>query len=128
MTKQEFAENLARKTGISKAKSLDVIDAIFSTGPGQGIIAIELDAGRDLTITGFGTFKTRWTKARMGRNPQTGESIHIAARNSVSFRAGKGLKNRVRDSAASEATPAPAPTIEAVRSSLFDRAGAPKAY
>ncbi len=127
MTKQEFAEKLARKTGISKAKSLDVIDAIFSTGPGQGIIAIELDAGRDLTITGFGTFKTRWTKARMGRNPQTGESIHIAARNSVSFRAGKGLKNRVRDSAASEATPAPAPP-ETIRPSMFDRSGAPTTY
>ncbi len=97
MTKQEFAEKLAGKTDISKAKAMDVIDAIFSTKPGQGIVAVELDGGRDFTITGFGTFKTRRTKARMGRNPQTGATIHIAARNSVSFRAGKGLKDRVRD-------------------------------
>lgn len=97
MTKQEFAEKLARKTGTSKAAAMDCIDAIFSTKPGHGIIAVELDGGRDFTITGFGTFKTRRTKARMGRNPQTGATIHIAARNSVSFRAGKGLKDRVRE-------------------------------
>ncbi len=97
MTKQEFAEKLARKTGTSKAAAMECIDAIFSTKPGHGIIAVELDGGRDFTITGFGTFKTRRTKARMGRNPQTGATIHIAARNSVSFRAGKGLKDRVRE-------------------------------
>lgn len=96
MTKQEFAEKLARKTDLSKAKAMEVIDAVFSTKSGQGVIATELDAGRDMTITGFGTFKTRRTKARKGRNPQTGQEIMIQARNSVSFRAGKGLKERVR--------------------------------
>ena len=96
MTKQDFAEKLAKKTDLSKAKAMDVIDAIFSTKAGEGIIAVELDAGRDFTITGFGTFKTRKTKARKGRNPQTGKEITIAARRSVSFRAGKGLKERIR--------------------------------
>jgi DNA-binding protein HU-beta len=96
VTKQDFADKLAKKTDISKAKAMDVIDAIFSTKAREGIIATELDAGRDFTITGFGTFKTRNTKARKGRNPQTGQEITIAARKSVSFRAGKGLKERVR--------------------------------
>ncbi|MFO7587530.1 MAG: HU family DNA-binding protein [Gemmatimonadota bacterium] len=96
MTKQDFAEKLAKKTDLSKAKAMDVIDAIFSTKSREGIIATELDGGRDFTITGFGTFKTRRTKARKGRNPQTGKEIMIAARKSVSFRAGKGLKERVR--------------------------------
>jgi DNA-binding protein HU-beta len=96
VTKQDFAEKLAKKTDLSKAKAMDVIDAIFSTKAGEGIIAVELDAGRDFTITGFGTFKTRKTKARKGRNPQTGKEITIAARRSVSFRAGKGLKERIR--------------------------------
>jgi DNA-binding protein HU-beta len=76
---------------------MEVIDCIFSTKPREGIIATQLDAGNDVTITGFGTFKTRRTKARKGRNPQTGAEIMIAARNSVSFRAGKGLKDRVRE-------------------------------
>ena len=97
MTKQEFAEKLAGEVDISKSKAMDVIDAIFSTDAGKGIIAVELDADRDFTITGFGTFKTRQMKARMGRNPQTGEKIQIPARKSVSFRAGKGLKERVRE-------------------------------
>lgn len=128
MTKQDFAEKLAGKTGISKAKAIEVIDTIFSTKPGHGIIAVELDAGRDMTITGFGTFKTRWTKARMGRNPQTGEAIHIAARNSVSFRAGKGLKSRVADLASSD-TPAPAaPQLEADRTSILDRIRSPATF
>ena len=97
MTKQEFAEKLADQVDISKAKANDVIDAIFSTKSREGIIATELDGDRDFTITGFGTFKTRRMKARMGRNPQTGEKIQIPARKSVSFRAGKGLKERVRE-------------------------------
>jgi DNA-binding protein HU-beta len=97
VTKQDFAEKLAKQTDISKAKAMDVIDAVFSTKPREGIIAIELDAGRDFTVTGFGTFKTRKTKERKGRNPQTGQEITIAARKSVSFRAGKGLKERVKE-------------------------------
>ena len=97
MTKQEFADKLADKTDISKSKAMDVIDAIFSTKSREGIIAVELDNNRDFTITGFGTFKTRQMKSRMGRNPQTGAKIQIPARKSVSFRAGKGLKERVRD-------------------------------
>lgn len=97
MTKDEFAEKLANKCDLSKSKAAEVIDTIFSTKDREGIIAIELDAGRDFTITGFGTFKTKRTKARKGRNPQTGEEIMISARNSVSFKAGQGLKDRVRE-------------------------------
>jgi len=104
MTKQEFAEKLAGKAGISKATALQAIDCIFSTKAGEGIIATELDAGRNMTVTGFGTFTTRHSKARRGRNPQTGQSIMIAARTSPSFRGGKGLKARVAD-----VPPQPAP-------------------
>lgn len=96
MTKDAFAEKLARKTGLSKAKAKDVIDAIFSTDARQGIIATELDAGRNFTITGFGTFGTRRRKARRGRNPQTGQPISIPAMTVPTFRSGKGLKERVR--------------------------------
>lgn len=96
MTKDEFAEKLAKKTDVSKSKAKDIIDAIFATDPRQGIIATELDSGRDFTITGFGTFGTRRRKARMGRNPQTGDQIRIPAMNVPTFRAGKGLKERVR--------------------------------
>ncbi len=96
MTKDEFAAKLAGKTGVTKAKAAETINAIFSTDSGKGIIAVELDAGRDFTITGFGTFGTRNRKARMGRNPQTGSPIHIPAMTVPTFRSGKGLKDRVR--------------------------------
>ncbi len=109
MTKQEFAEKLAAEAGISKATALQAIDCIFSTKAGEGIIATELDAGRRLTVTGFGTFTTRHSKARRGRNPQTGEPIMIAARNSPSFHGSKGLKSRLADMLPKEA---PAPVTE----------------
>ena len=95
MTKDEFAEKLANKCELSKTKAVEVLDAIFSTKPGEGIIATELDAGRDLTIVGFGGWRTRKAKARKGRNPQTGDEITIQARTVVSFKAGQGLKDRV---------------------------------
>jgi len=96
MTKDDFAAKLADRTDLSKAKARDVIDCIFSTDTGHGIIAVELDAGRDVTITGFGTFATRRRKQRQGRNPQTGATITIPAMTVPTFKAGKGLKDRVR--------------------------------
>lgn len=97
MNKDDFAAKLAKQTDLTKGKARDVIDAIFSTDDREGIIAIELDAGRDFTITGFGTFGTRRRKARDGRNPRTGETIRIPAMTVPTFKAGKGLKDRVRD-------------------------------
>ena len=97
MTKDEFAEELAKKCELSKANAMEIIDTIFSTKGKEGIIATELDAGREFGLVGFGSFRTRKTKARKGRNPQTGKEIMIKARKVVSFRAGQGLKDRVRE-------------------------------
>src|SRR5688572_9255447 len=52
MNKGEMAAKLATKTGLSKAKSLEVINAIFSAEKGEGIIAVELDGGRKVVIPG----------------------------------------------------------------------------
>lgn len=95
MNKTEMAEKLAAKSDLSKTAATDVINTIFGTDPGSGIIAIELDAGRDVTITGFGTFSTKRRSARKGRNPATGEEITIPAKTYPTFKAGKGLKDRV---------------------------------
>ena len=97
MTKQEMAAKLARKTGISVTKANEVVSAIFDATPGKGIIAVELDAGKKVTIPGFGTFGTRNRKARTGRNPATGAEITIPARKYPYFRPGKTLKDRVED-------------------------------
>jgi len=95
MNKTELAEKLATKTGLSRAKAAEVVNAIFSTDSGEGIIAVELDAGRKVQITGFGTFETRQRAERKGVNPGTGETITIPKRKYAAFKTGKGLKERV---------------------------------
>jgi DNA-binding protein HU-beta len=90
-----MAAKLAKQTGLTQAKATEVLDAIFSTDAGSGIIAIELDADREVTIPGFGKFETRRRAARQGRNPATGETIEIAAKKSAAFKPAKGLKDRV---------------------------------
>ena len=95
MNKTEIIEKVAKKTGLTKKDTAAAVDAIFSTAPKDGIIANELAAGRRVQITGFGTFQTRKRKKRMGRNPQTGESITIPATKFPAFTAGKALKSRV---------------------------------
>ncbi len=95
MTKRELADKLAKQTDISKAKALDVVNAIFDTKSDKGIIAVELDGGGKVQLAGFGTFTTKSRSARNGRNPATGARITIGARTYPVFRPAKGLKDRV---------------------------------
>lgn len=90
-----MAQKLAKQTGLTQAAATEVVDAIFSTESGQGIIAVELDAGRKVTISGFGTFATKSRAARKGRNPATGQEIMIPSRKYAHFSPAKGLKDRV---------------------------------
>ena len=94
MNKSDLVDSLADKTGITKADASRAVDALFSTE--DGIISRALKKGDRVQITGFGTFEAKKRKARLGRNPRTGESIKIAASKSPSFRAGKGLKDGIR--------------------------------
>jgi DNA-binding protein HU-beta len=96
LNKTELVDKLAKKTGLTLKDSKVVVDAIFSTVPKEGIIASELNAGRKVQITGFGTFQIRKRKKREGRNPQTGEPIQIPASRFPSFTAGRALKDRIR--------------------------------
>lgn len=95
MNKTEMAEKLARQADISKAKAAEIVEIIFSTKPGDGIIAVELDAGSKVNITGFGNFSTKSRSARQGRNPATGATIMIPAKKYAHFAPAKGLKDRV---------------------------------
>ncbi|HMV68027.1 MAG TPA: HU family DNA-binding protein [Myxococcota bacterium] len=95
MNKTEFAQKLAKKAGISQAKALEILDIIFAAKPGEGIIAVELDAGRKVTVPGFGTFGTKSRAARTGRNPATHEPIAIPPKKYAFFKPGKTLRERV---------------------------------
>ncbi len=93
MNKSELAMKLAKKVGLTHAKAADIVDAIFNAH--KGIVAVELDAGRKVTVPGFGTFATRKRSARQGRNPATGKTITISARKYATFKAGKTLKEKM---------------------------------
>ena len=95
MNKTELADKLAEKCELSKAKAAEIVGCLFDTDPGKGIIAVELDAGRKVEITGFGSFSTKHRAARQGRNPATGATIDIPAKTYADFKAGKGLRDRV---------------------------------
>lgn len=90
MTKQEFIEDLSKKTGYSKKEVKKFIE-IFTT-----TITDKVKSGEKVAVTGFGTFDLGTRAARRGRNPQTGEIIQIPAMKMPIFRAGKGLKEETR--------------------------------
>ena len=86
MNKGDLISAIAASTGLSKADAGRAIDATTSA------IAGELSGGGSVSLVGFGTFSVSHRAARMGRNPATGESIHINASNVPKFKAGKALK------------------------------------
>jgi DNA-binding protein HU-beta len=96
MNKAELVEKLAQRTGISLRESRIMVDAIFDPDPSVGLIAAELVAGNKVAISGFGTFEARARKARVGRNPHTGEALDIPASKAPAFKAGKPLKETLR--------------------------------
>jgi DNA-binding protein HU-beta len=94
MNKSELVDALASKAGLTKADAARAVDALFGTD--GGVIAGAMKKGARVQITGFGTFEAKMRKARTGRNPRTGQTIHIAASRAPGFRAGKGLKDAVK--------------------------------
>ncbi len=75
--------------GLTKKQAGEAFDAIFET------ITDHLKGGERVSITGFGSFSVSERAARKGRNPATGEEIHIAASKNARFKAGKDLKEAV---------------------------------
>jgi DNA-binding protein HU-beta len=89
MHKQDLIARIVKDTGVSKALAARMVAAVL-TG-----ITRSLKKGEDVTLVGFGTFKTAVRKARKGRNPLTGGSIKIPRRKAVRFAAGKALKTAI---------------------------------
>lgn len=90
MNKSELVAAMAEKTEITKKDAGEALDALLE------IVSEQLEAGNEVALTGFGTFKTRVQAARTGRNPQTGETIQIAEKTVPVFKAGKTLKDAVK--------------------------------
>jgi DNA-binding protein HU-beta len=90
VTKSEFVDQVAEKSGLSKKDAGGAVDAILST------IEDTLKRGGEVTFSGFGKFHVAQRGAREGRNPSTGEKINIAASKVPRFSAGAGLKKSVK--------------------------------
>ena len=89
MTKADFVEKVAARTGLSKDKSEKAITAFLAA------IEDALVKEKKVTLTGFGSFTVETRPARTGRNPRSGEPIAIPQAQVVKFRAGKLLKEAV---------------------------------
>ena len=89
MNKSEFVDAVAQSADIPKSTASKAVDAMVD------VIGGALRQGNQVSLVGFGTFLTRQRDARQGRNPRTGETIHIKASRVPSFKAGKGLKDAV---------------------------------
>ena len=89
MNKNDIINAVAESSNLSKAEAARSVQEIFDS------IASALGSGGSVAIAGFGTFSVSHRPARTGRNPQTGETIQIAASMVPKFKAGKSLKESV---------------------------------
>lgn len=90
MNKAQLAKVVAGKSKISKARALKAIDELITAIRGA------LKKGDRVNLVGLGSFRVKQRKARIGRNPKTGETIQIAARKVAAFSASSELKKAVK--------------------------------
>jgi len=113
MTKAELIEDVSRVVEMSRKDSEVIVETIFDS------IVKSLKAGDKIEIRGFGSFRTRQRKPRIGRNPKTGTRVDVPAKKIPYFKPSKELKDLVNTSQAAEpaavppaappATPSPTP-------------------
>ena len=91
MTKAELIESVASKVDLPRATAERAVNTLFDD------IVAALKQGDKVNISGFGTFAVSIRKARTGRNPKTGDPVHITAKRTPFFKVGKELKEMVDD-------------------------------
>lgn len=91
MNKADLINEVALSTGLTKAKTGEVIDSITKA------MSETLTKGDKVTLVGFGTFSISTRKSRKGRNPKTGQVIDIPSKNVVRFKSGSYLADSVNN-------------------------------
>jgi len=89
MNKTELIDAMAADAGITKAAAKKALESFLGNVEGS------LKKGNRVSLVGFGSWSVSKRNAREGRNPQTGETIKIAAKNVVKFKAGSDLSDAV---------------------------------
>lgn len=90
MTKADLIAKVAKDCDVSKALAEKALNSVTDN------ISKLLKKGDKITLTGFGTFSVSKRKARIGRNPQTGDEIKIKATKVVRFKPGQTLKAQIK--------------------------------
>jgi len=89
-TRNDIIEAISDNVGLSLSESSNIIEEIFE------FILLELEQGKDVKISSFGTFSVRHKNSRIGRNPKTGIEVPIKARNVVTFSSSNVLKSKFK--------------------------------
>jgi DNA-binding protein HU-beta len=90
VTKADFIDRVANKSGLSKRDATKAVDAFLDS------ITDALKGGEAVSFTGFGKFSAQERAARQGVNPRTGERVQIPAATVPKFSAGSALKQALR--------------------------------
>jgi integration host factor subunit alpha len=89
LTKADIVDAVVEKIGFARTQSFEIVELVFET------MKKTLERGEQLKISGFGNFNVRDKRARLGRNPKTGEPMTIEARRVVTFKASPILKGKI---------------------------------
>ena len=103
MTKADLVEEVTRVTELARKESETVVETIFES------IIQALQTNDKIEIRGFGSFRTRQRKPRVGRNPKTGDRVEVPAKKIPFFKPSKELKDLVNNSPTPTATPVAPP-------------------
>ena len=102
MTKADLIDEVSRLTELTRKDSEFIVETIFES------VVRSLRAGDKIEIRGFGSFRTRQRKPRVGRNPKTGDRVEVPAKKIPFFKPSKELKDMVNNYVEEHpATPAP---------------------
>jgi DNA-binding protein HU-beta len=96
MNRTELIDLIAEKAELTKVSATRALDAVLDG------VTVSLQKGDPVVIVNFGTFTVKQRAAREGRNPSTGEKIKINASKAVGFKAGKALKDAMKEEAKNE--------------------------
>jgi integration host factor subunit beta len=102
MTKADLIDEVSRLAELTRKDSEVIVETIFDS------VVRSLRAGDKIEIRGFGSFRTRQRKPRVGRNPKTGERVEVPAKKIPFFKPSKELKDLVNATTGAAPTPAPA--------------------
>jgi integration host factor subunit beta len=103
VTKSELIERISEKLKLPNGKAEQIVNCVFDS------MVKALQDGEGIEIRGFGSFTVREYKAYEGRNPRTGETVHVAPKKLPFFKVGKDLRERVNAAFLGKPLPVHAP-------------------